>query len=121
MVVVLMVAEKPSLARSLADILSGKQSRRRRSMCSACDVYEFEGELPLQGGGGYKMVPARFKMTSVCGHVMSLDFLPAYNNWEKTNPVCTYAPEIASTLYGMYIHVHVYVNIFRYNFSRLRR
>ena len=92
MVVVLMVAEKPSLARSLADILSGKQSRRRKSMCSACDVYEFEGDLPVQGwGGSCKMIPAKFKMTSVCGHVMSLDFLPTYNNWEKTNPV--YAPD----------------------------
>ena len=90
MVVVLMVAEKPSLARSLADLLSGKQSRRRKSLSNACDVYEFDGQLPLSDGrGGYsRMIPAHFKMTSVCGHVMSLDFLPAYNNWEKTNPVC---------------------------------
>lgn len=90
MVVVLMVAEKPSLARSLADILSNKQSRRRKSLSNACDVYEFDGQLPLSDGKGRyaRMIPAHFKMTSVCGHVMSLDFLPAYNNWEKTNPVC---------------------------------
>lgn len=83
MVVALMVAEKPSLARSLAEILSHKQYRRRKSSCSACDVYEFEGQLPVGG----RSVPCFFKMTSVCGHVMSLDFQPQYNNWERTDPV----------------------------------
>ena len=79
--VVLMVAEKPSLARSLAEILSKKQCRRRKSVCSACDVYEFEGAF-LPGVGR-----ATFKMTSVCGHVMSLDFQPQYNKWEQIDPV----------------------------------
>ena len=83
MVVVLMVAEKPSLARSLAEILSKKQCRRRKSACSACDVYEFEGFFP-PGGSGAR---ATFKMTSVCGHVMSLDFQPQYNKWEAIDPV----------------------------------
>ena len=79
----LMVAEKPSLARSLAEILSRKKCRRRKSMCSACDVYEFEGVFPTDG----QRVPAAFKMTSVCGHVMSLDFLAAYNRWDQIDPV----------------------------------
>lgn len=79
---VLMVAEKPSLARSLADILSRKQCRRRKSLCGACDVYEFEGNFPPGKGA-----PARLKMTSVCGHVMSLDFLPKYNKWDQVDPV----------------------------------
>ena len=83
MVVTLMIAEKPSLARSLAEILSHKQYKRRKSSCSACDVYEFEGQLPVSG----KSVPCLLKMTSVCGHVMSLDFQPQYNNWECTDPV----------------------------------
>ena len=83
MVVTLMIAEKPSLARSLAEILSHKQYRRRKSSCSACDVYEFEGQLPVSG----KSVHSLLKMTSVCGHVMSLDFQPQYNNWERTDPV----------------------------------
>lgn len=26
-------------------------------------------------------------MTSVCGHVMSLDFTGKYNNWDKVDPV----------------------------------
>lgn len=85
---VLMVAEKPSLARSLAEILSRKKCRRRKSTCSACDVYEFEGVFPAD------RQPAAFKMTSVCGHVMSLDFLPKYNRWDQVDPVSTqYRPD----------------------------
>ena len=79
-----MVAEKPSLAKSLADILSHKTSRSRRTSCSACSMHEYDGKLPLPSGGA---VPAKFKMTSVCGHVMSLDFQPKYNNWDATDPV----------------------------------
>lgn len=52
-------------------------------MSSACDVYEFVGSFPAGGGG-----TAKFKMTSVCGHVMGLDFLSKYNSWDKVDPVC---------------------------------
>jgi len=27
-----------------------------------------------------------FKVTSVCGHVFSIDFEPKYNNWDTTDP-----------------------------------
>ena len=81
---VLMVAEKPSLARSLAEILSRRNCRRRKSLCNACDVYEFEGVFPADGQ------LAAFKMTSVCGHVMSLDFLPKFNKWDQIDPVSSY-------------------------------
>jgi DNA topoisomerase-3 len=30
--------------------------------------------------------PAKFKMTSVCGHVFGLDFNSKFNNWDKTDP-----------------------------------
>jgi DNA topoisomerase-3 len=91
MVVVLMVAEKPSLAKSIAEIISHKNASRRKSISSACDVYEFDGKLPLLGGRG--SVPAHFKMTSVCGHVMTSDFAPRYNNWETTDPGDLYHAE----------------------------
>lgn len=84
-----MVAEKPSLAKSLAEILSHKRCDRRKSICNACDVYEFKGTFPAVSDArfGSKGVEAHFKMTSVCGHVMGLDFLPKYNKWDSVDPV----------------------------------
>ena len=88
---ILMVAEKPSLAKSIGEILSHRNYERRKSICNACDVYEFKGTFPAGGsahgrGTGYG-VEAHFKMTSVCGHVMGLDFLPKYNQWDRIDPV----------------------------------
>ena len=65
---VLMVAEKPSLAQSLAAILSNGSHHSRKGFNGACSVHEWTG--PFNNFGQCK-----FKMTSVCGHVMSLDFL----------------------------------------------
>ena len=75
---VLMVAEKPSLARSLAEILSNGTLTTRPSLSQACSVHEYTGT--------FKGAPARFAFTSVCGHVMSLDFLAKYNNWTAVDP-----------------------------------
>ena len=75
---VLMVAEKPSLATSLAKILSHGQSTSRKSSCRACAVHEYQGK--------FRGEAVRFKMTSVCGHVLSLDFHAKYNSWDKVEP-----------------------------------
>lgn len=75
-----MVAEKPSLAQSIAQILSNGHLKQRKGHSSACNVFEYEGVFNSQ------MV--KFKMTSVCGHVMSTDFIPKYNNWDRVDPVC---------------------------------
>ena len=77
---VLMVAEKPSLASSIAKILSHGAMNSRKGVSPACQVHEYVG--PFQGHSS-----VRFKMTSVCGHVMSLDFQGRYNNWEAVDPV----------------------------------
>ncbi|KAK2705952.1 hypothetical protein QYM36_016090 [Artemia franciscana] len=77
--VVFMVAEKPSLALSLAQILSHKTCTSRKGSNGACSVHEWEGKFRGQH--------VLFKMTSVCGHVMSLDFPGKYNNWDKVDPV----------------------------------
>lgn len=46
---------------------------------NACAIHEWNGT--------FRSEPVRFKMTSVCGHVMSLDFTGKYNNWDKVDPV----------------------------------
>uniref|UniRef100_A0A8C7Z3V8 DNA topoisomerase n=1 Tax=Oryzias sinensis TaxID=183150 RepID=A0A8C7Z3V8_9TELE len=75
---VLMVAEKPSLAQSIARILSKGSCTSRKGLNGACSVHEYTGTFQGQS--------VRFKMTSVCGHVMSLDFIGKYNNWDKVDP-----------------------------------
>ncbi|KAL4719029.1 hypothetical protein ACJJTC_001219 [Scirpophaga incertulas] len=75
----LMVAEKPSLAQNLANILSNGKCTTNKASNSACAVHEWNGT--------FKNEVVRFKMTSVCGHVMSLDFTGKYNNWDKVDPV----------------------------------
>ncbi|MCI4392818.1 hypothetical protein PGIGA_G00150460 [Pangasianodon gigas] len=75
---VLMVAEKPSLAQSIAKILSKGGCSSRKGLNGACSVHEYTGFFMGQN--------VRFKMTSVCGHVMSLDFIGKYNNWDKVDP-----------------------------------
>jgi len=77
----LMVAEKPSLAQSLAKILSNNQMGSRKGSNGACSIHEFTGRFPPTGE------TVKFKFTSVCGHVMSLDFISKYNNWDKVDPV----------------------------------
>ncbi|KAK1293909.1 hypothetical protein QJS10_CPA16g00508 [Acorus calamus] len=73
---VLMVAEKPSIALSIASALSGGRLTTRRG---STDVHEFDGVF--QGR------QAHYKVTSVIGHVFSVDFPPKYQNWEVTDPM----------------------------------
>ncbi|XP_027703283.1 DNA topoisomerase 3-beta-1 [Vombatus ursinus] len=75
---VLMVAEKPSLAQSIAKILSRGNMSSRKGLNGACSVHEYTGSFSGQ--------PVRFKMTSVCGHVMTLDFTGKYNHWDRVDP-----------------------------------
>jgi reverse gyrase len=79
---VLMVAEKPSIARSIADILSRKTHHTHKSaVCGKCPVHEFGGEFRGRSVG--------IKVTSVLGHVMKVEFDKEYRNWDDTDPVCT--------------------------------
>lgn len=77
---VFMVAEKPSLAQSISKILSNNQLSSHKGFNNACSVHEWSGK--------FMNMQCKFKMTSVCGHVMSLDFDAKYNNWDKVDPVC---------------------------------
>ncbi|XP_014259776.1 DNA topoisomerase 3-beta-1 [Cimex lectularius] len=76
---VLMVAEKPSLADSIANILSHGKSCPRKSNFNGTKVHEWTGT--------FRNETVVFHMTSVAGHVMTLDFTGKYNNWDRVEPV----------------------------------
>lgn len=62
------------------------QSHVRRG---ALDVHEWRGS--------FRGVDAAFKMTSVIGHVYSLDFTAAFNSWDRVDPAELFdAPTVKS-------------------------
>ncbi|KHJ42998.1 toprim domain protein [Trichuris suis] len=75
---VLMVAEKPLLAKTIAQILSNGRMQTRKGFNQACSIHEFDGFLCGR--------PVHFKMTSTCGHVITLNFPKQYNNWDRVDP-----------------------------------
>ena len=49
----------------------------RKASNGACSVNEWTETFPPT------REKVKYKMTSVCGHVMSLDFIAKYNSWDK--------------------------------------
>merc|ERR1719262_1669071 len=65
---VLMVAEKPSIAKTVAEHLSNGYPKYRKGISRAYQTYEFVAHFPeIQGR-------AKFIQTSVIGHVFGLTF-----------------------------------------------
>lgn len=82
-----MIAEKPSLAESLARILSnGNYQTRKRG---ACPVHEYSGSFLNSN--------AVFKFTSVCGHLFTADFERRFKNWDSSEPIELYTAKIIRT------------------------
>lgn len=71
---VLMVAEKPSLAESIAHHVSNGQARKRQR---ALPVYDFHGH--------FNGAPANIKVPSTTGHVFSCDFTSQHQSWDRTD------------------------------------
>ena len=47
---------------------------------------DFVRNMQCYISGKFRGESARFKVSSVCGHVMALDFDGKYNSWEKVDP-----------------------------------
>ncbi|TFK67367.1 prokaryotic type I DNA topoisomerase [Pluteus cervinus] len=73
---VLCVAEKPSIAKSITQILSGGQFTTNGTRNTYVKNYEFT----------YPQTQSYFVVTSVIGHLMESDFDDAYRNWSSCDP-----------------------------------
>ena len=49
--------------------------------------------------GIFMSQPAKFKVTSVAGHVFSLDFPPSYQNWGAVDPKDLFEAPVVSKQY----------------------
>lgn len=74
---ILMVTEKPSIAKTISDILSKGTATESRGEIKSCAVWQYDGDFK-----GYK---ATFKVTSVAGHMYSRDFSEKVDTW-KVDP-----------------------------------
>jgi DNA topoisomerase-3 len=82
MVRVLNVAEKPSVAKAVAQILSGNNMRMREGRSVYNKIFEFSYSINGQ--------QCLMLMTSVTGHLMELEFEERYRKWHSCDPAILY-------------------------------
>ncbi|KAG7396429.1 DNA topoisomerase 3-alpha [Phytophthora boehmeriae] len=84
---VLNVAEKPSVAKEIANILSSGHSQRRPGFSKYNALFEFPYDIR---GQQVQMV-----VTSVTGHLMELDFEGSARSWYSCDPVELFTAPVA--------------------------
>lgn len=99
---VLCVAEKPSIAKSIAQILSRGSYTRRNGRDKYCQNYDFPYRLPRHLFGGRvaqqgAMIGVDMTFTSVRGHMMEIDFPEDYK-WGKCNAFALFTAPIISRI-----------------------
>ncbi|CAI0428074.1 unnamed protein product, partial [Linum tenue] len=83
---VLNVAEKPSVAKSVAGILSRNQFRTREGRSRYNKIFEFNYSINGQ--------QCHMLMTSVTGHLMELDFDDRFRKWHSCDPTDLYTAPV---------------------------
>lgn len=78
---VLSVAEKPSVAKELAKIISGGENFERRNGKSQYNPIYILRDCPFKGS------KCTMKITSVTGHMMEIDFEERYKSWTGCNAI----------------------------------
>ncbi|UKJ88676.2 DNA topoisomerase III [Theileria orientalis] len=71
------VAEKPSVAKNITEILSNGRKNREFSHSRMNPVFSFQHYIENR--------MCKMYFTSVRGHLMGLDFGPEYHNWNRTS------------------------------------
>ncbi|KAF2172435.1 hypothetical protein M409DRAFT_17668 [Zasmidium cellare ATCC 36951] len=87
---VLCVAEKPSIAKAVANHLAGQAVQARNVQGETYTKnYVFQYNFPTWG-------PCEVTMTSVRGHLMENDFEAQYKNWNNSDPVVLFEARIST-------------------------
>jgi DNA topoisomerase-3 len=84
---ILMIAEKPSIAKSISEAIGGKTNSRRLGK-GGC-VINFEGY--------FGNTRAKFTVSSVMGHVYTSDFQRQHNNWDSIDYLELYDVPVEKT------------------------
>ncbi|KAK9735532.1 hypothetical protein RND81_04G210800 [Saponaria officinalis] len=84
------VAEKPSVAKAVAGILSGNRARTREGRSRYNKIYEFEYTIRGQS--------CHMLFTSVTGHLMELEFDDRYRKWHSCDPADLYHAPVRKTV-----------------------
>lgn len=101
---ILCVAEKPSIAKAIAEILSsGNGLHNRPGKDKYCRNFDFQYRMPpgrnfgaRVGGSDGGMV--EITVTSVKGHLMTQDFPEAYRKWNSCSPSDLFTAPIETTV-----------------------
>ena len=78
---ILMIAEKPSIARAISEVLSNGKFKSHKTS---------RGKCLLSFDGYFHGIKARFTVSAVAGHVYTSDFLREHNKWDAIDPVELY-------------------------------
>lgn len=82
----LWVAEKPSVAKQILSVLSSGSHRNSVSRNKFCPVYNFKMEIDH--------IEWEVTLTSVLGHLMTMNFEREFSNWERVEPSCLLSAKI---------------------------
>ncbi|ELP93021.1 DNA topoisomerase 3-alpha, putative [Entamoeba invadens IP1] len=85
---VLHIAEKPSVAQSVAYTLSKGKSKKCQGKSKFNPIHKFDAEFRDKGMKNQVV-------TSVSGHLMELEFTPEFRNWGMCNPVDLFTAPVA--------------------------
>lgn len=101
MVVILNVAEKPSVARGLVEVLSN-MAGRPSSSTPGQSVYNHVFTVPdvrfPDPRNPRGDVPHTMVMTSVTGHIAGIDFGPGYRSWKSPPPSALFSAPVESSV-----------------------
>ncbi|KAL1674943.1 DNA topoisomerase [Schizophyllum commune] len=81
---ILCVAEKPSISKSISQILSGGRLSTRSTQCNYIKNYDFD----------YAPRNARMTVTCVAGHLTQQDFYDTHRKWHSCAPIALFEADV---------------------------